>query len=457
MAAEPRFLPNRFWFTASLKLVHLAFIVRVVMLAVDWTQQALPSYLPMDWANAHEYDGLVDWKAARLYLLGRSPYTADSLAELNVVGFGHPPTTAFWFIPLAGFEKAIAAEVISLSTWFLLPIHIFLVARELRFPAPYAVTALVFSWLLTTGGLVSHWHAIQLSEQIAFPITLCWIYLRRGRELPAGIALGAAATFKLFPGILMLFLLAGRRFSAFAASVAVFLGVAALMTARYGLECWPLFLRQQSAISQDWLGSSRNASLHGIILRLFYPVCEGPAQPNARVTYLAVFLGALLLIAAYFLSRKALEHARVHDPRAIDLPFALFSVLAAFLNPWIWEHYLVLLIQPAFVVIACLGQAFHNSWKDWLGDTGGYRPLILSGILLAFGLACLGACTEALGVRVSEEQILELWRSTKQPWAHAQFHLLESYKWLPWVLMLVVCMLCVWRLSPSRLRLRGTG
>jgi len=41
--------------------------------------------------------------------------------------------------------------------------------------------------------------------------------LRRGQEIPAGLALGMAATIKLFPGVLMLFLLIAGRYRSFAA------------------------------------------------------------------------------------------------------------------------------------------------------------------------------------------------------------------------------------------------
>lgn len=455
MAADSRFRRGRVRPGTLARLAYLAFIVVAVVLTLDLFHQALPKYLPKDWSHAHEFDGLVDWKAARYYLEGKSPYARESLREIGVVGFGHPPTTAFWFIPLARFEKALAAEVVGLSAFFFLLISVFLCARELKFPAPVAATALISAWVLTTDGMVMHWHAVQLSLHMALPFVLTWMFLRRGREIPAGMALGVAATIKLFPGVLMLFLLLARRWRAFFAASAVFVAVALVMTATYGLECWPLFLHQQGLIAQDWLGAVRNAGLQGIVLRIFTPICEsqgsmdaiaqGFHHPDKRATFLAAGLGLALFASAYLVSRGALKRAREGDPRAVDLPFALFTVLAVFLNPWIWEHYHVFLIQPAFVLTAGLYESTQRAFRAWLDERASYRTLILEGTLCAVGALGLGAVIRMFSMDVAaKERMLELWRVTKDPWYHHYLHLLEVFNWLPWVIMLLLCLLYTW-------------
>src|SRR5690242_14738653 len=89
------------------RLAYFAFVAFAVVMTIRWLGQSLPRYLPKDWSQAHANDGLVDWTAARYYLAGKSPYSAEALNELGTYGFGHPPTTAFWFIPLAPFGKAL--------------------------------------------------------------------------------------------------------------------------------------------------------------------------------------------------------------------------------------------------------------------------------------------------------------------------------------------------------------
>jgi hypothetical protein len=370
---------------------------------------------------------------ARLYLDGENPYTPSSLKQLKRSVIGHPPTTAFWYIPLGYFEKAIAAELMDLSTWLLLLLHLYLCARELKFPAPVALTVLIFGWMFTTDGMTMHWHAIQISEQIAFPLTLCWIYLRRRREIAAGMALGVAATFKLFPGVVMVFLLAARRYRAFAAAAAVYLAIAAFMTATYGLAAWPMFLKLQDGIARGWAGTLRNASLQGIVLRALSPACKGTPQPTALTTVVVSVLGLALVVLAGVLSWRALKAARSGDPRQIDLPFALITVVATFLNPWIWEHYYVLMIQPAFVLVASLYGAFRRTLRAWLDEETPGRVLFKDGAAFFFVGLGLAVIAVILKTNMYATVLMQaIWRQRQPPWDHRQFHLVEVLNWLPW-------------------------
>ncbi|MEI9937230.1 MAG: glycosyltransferase 87 family protein [Pseudomonadota bacterium] len=439
------------------RLAYLAFWAAAIFLALRWCDQAIPRYLPKDWSSAHEFDGLVDWKAARLYLAGGSPFSPAGLAELHVASFGHPPTTPFWFIPLARFDKPIAAELIDLCSWFMLVVHLYICASAVKFPAPAALTVLLFSWALTTEGFVMHWHAIQLSEQIAFPIVVCWAYLRRAKQMPAGLSLGIAATFKLFPGVLMVFLLFARRFRAFFAASAVFVCIAAAMTKTFGIECWKLFLMQQGPVSREWMGSVRNGSLHGIVLRLFFPICKAESYPTATTSYVATAISILLLVLAGLVARRNVRLAREQDPRNIDQPYALFTVVAVFVNPWIWEHYWVFMIQPAFVVGSEFWRLFRATWAAWLEERVSSSTLAVASIWLLFAGLGLGAVVKLLGTQdIRTERLRELWFATKSPWAHRQMHMHEIFNWLPWVIMISLCMLCA-IVQPRLERLRSGG
>ncbi len=439
------------------RIAYVAFIACAGVLVLRWLLQALPNYIPKDWSLAHEYDGLQDWLVARFHLEGRNPYTAESLAIIKHGAIGHPPTTAFWFLPLALLEKSIAAEVINWSTFLFLLLQIYLCARELKYPAPVVVTTLVFGWMLTTDGMTMHWHAVQLSEQIAFPLTICWVCLRRRKDVPAGIALGIAATLKLFPGVLMLMLLFTRRFRAFLASVGAYLVVAAVMTATCGFKCWPLYIAQQDVLTRSWMGSVRNASLHGIILRATSPICVSDVFPNRLATVLGTIAGLVLLGFAALLARRALRHTRDVDPRSIDLPFALFSTVAVFVNPWIWEHYHVFLIQPAFVLLAVFVAAFRSALRAWLDEQLAHGAFVRRAVLLAFAIGGLFAVVCLFGTNIYAKMQLEgLWRRNPLPWYHRQLHLMEIVGWLPWVIMIVLCMLAAWYLSPRPSALEKT-
>jgi hypothetical protein len=424
-------------------LARVGFASVALFFSARWLIQWLPRYLPKDWARAHEADALIDWKGARLFTVGVSPFSPEGLAEIGVANFGHPPTTSFWFLPLATFDKALTAELIGLSVWFCLVIHVYLCARAVKFPAPVMLTALVWCGFIATQGFFMHFWAVQLSEHIAFAYVLSWWFLRRGQDTSAGILLGIAGTLKLFPGLLILFLLLARKWRAFAAAALTFLLVAGVMTSVYGFDSWLLFFTQQGPIADKWLGHVRNASLQGIVVRLFSPICEGHAVASTATTVVTAVVALALLGGAAYLSWKPLKRARSEDLRAIDLPFALFSMLSVFLNPWVWEHYTVLLIQPAFMIAATLLFAFRHTLRAWLDERTSHWLLARESLCLVVGVAGLVSAIAMIGSNVrASERLLELWRSTGDPWYHSRLHLFEAINYLPWVIVVLACFLC---------------
>jgi hypothetical protein len=432
--------------------LHLAFVFVALVLAVRWAQEALPRYLPKDWARAHEFDAFEYWGAARLFLRSINPYSKQGLEAMHTA-FGHPPTAVFWVLPIARLDKPIAAELMALSAWLLLALHLYVCAREIRFPAPIALTILLFAWSLTTQGFVMHWHAIQSSEQIAFALVVAWVYLRRGREWPAGVALGVAACFKIFPAIIYLLLLLARRFRAFVAACLT-LGLAvAIVTARFGIDVWQEFLVQQKPVANMWLGSVRNGSLHGAILRLLSPVCVSAPVPSSKASLIATAISILLLAGATFASLGVLRRARQEDPRAIDVPFALFTSIAVFTNVWVWEHYWVLLIQPAFVVAKTLYVKLRDTLNGWFEETTTNRALAVTTLASAVGAVGILTVAKLLQTQsIRTESLLAEYYATKSVWSHRQLHLYEVFNTAPWVIMIVLCFIAVAFAAPTRSR-----
>jgi hypothetical protein len=435
------------------RFLYLAFVVLALAASIAFLESALPRYLPFDWANAHDYDALTDFRSAKLFVHGKSAFSPEGRAAIGIGLNGHPPSTMFWFIPLAGFSKALAAELIGLTVWFGLGIHAYLCAKAVRFPAPIVLTVLVTSFMLTTGGLLMHFQAVQISEHIALCYVAAWWYLRRGEDARGGIALGIAATLKLFPGLLLVLLLFGRRWRAFAAGSLTFLAVAAVVTPVVGFASWFQFLGQQGPIATTWIGHIRNATLQGIVLRLFSPVCTTVAVPTKASTAVATLMALLLLGAAIWASLPRLRVAREKDPTAIDVPFSLFTLLSVFLNPWAWEHYSVFLIQPMFVI----GDAAWRQWEEgflrWRSGFTSHLELVKPTLRFAAGVGVVVASAKMLTLNVvAKERLLELFHSTRRPWYHRYLHLYEVANWLPWVLGIVSCyaILLATRRAPSR-------
>jgi len=408
----------------------------------------------INWANTGWGDCRVDWAAARLFLQKRSPYSEEALASMGLqnYGFGHPPTTSFWFIPFATVGYPVMSEILAVLTLVALLFHFIICAHELNLPAKAAFVLLPFGLVLQTTWFRDHLVIVQVSEIIAFLFTLSWYFLRRGRDVEAGIALGAACTFKLFPGVLVLFLLLTRRFRGVAAACVTYLAIAIYMTTGYGLRAWPEFFHQQGPIASYWAGHIRNASLHGIIVRLFRPLCERPVDdaqaleivgalrklpsvPSIPGSSWAMAASVLLLAFCWWLSKR--EATRT---ATVDVPYTLFSAVAVFVNPWIWEHYAVLLITPLFVLVAA-AQRRAKELGGLIVDVN--RPPHL---LSQTGVELLVLAAAALALAT----LLSLNMSTKieiygQYWAlrnanealprglHARMHWWEALNWLPWV------------------------
>jgi len=428
------------------RLLELFALAVALYGATRFLAVALPKYLPKDWAAAHDFDAIIDWKGARLFLNGESPFSPEGLAELNVQQFGHPPSAPFWFIPLGVFEKPLAAELMSLSVCVCLVVHIWLCAKELRFPFPVALTILLSAALIATDVMLIHFVYIQLSEYIALAYVIGWLRLRRGQDFSGGMAVGVGITFKLFPGLVALLFLVGRKWKAFAGACTMFLGVSAVMATTFGVRAWPLFFKMQNDVLAFWLGHVRNASLQGIVHRLFAPICLGHVPPNKIAIRTAAALGFLLVATGFFLSWPDLKRARKEDPRAIDMPFALFSALSAFLTAWVWEHYAVILILPAFLVFSQLFASFWATLRAFLDERTSLRKLALEALSFGIGFAGLAVCGKAISLNAAgAEAFLDLWGTRKDATVHRLLHYYEVGKYLPWLVMIALCYFCLIR------------
>src|SRR6185503_11144280 len=173
-----------------------------------------------------------------------------------------------------------------------------------------------------------------------------WRAGRRGQDALCGVALGLACTMKLFPGLMVLLLVVARRWRAVAAAAAAYLGVAAIMTARFGLGSWAFFFDKQPKIANQWLDSLQNQSLHGVVLRLFHPVCGPHGPPLAVATALSVALSlALVALGAWWAYRA------VRTTAGWDVAFALIAVLSLLTSQWTWEHYSVMYLLPLAILV----------------------------------------------------------------------------------------------------------
>jgi alpha-1,2-mannosyltransferase len=356
------------------------------------------------------WDGLVDWYAARAWWQGEDPYTLKWLREVGSEGLGHPPTTSFYALPFALLPLSFMSPILGALVLSVVFAELWQLGEDLAFPSPLALAVLVLGVLLNAPFMLYHLGIAQISALIGLLYFLAWRALRRGRDLPAGIALGYACTIKLFPGVMVLFLLLTRRWRAVAAAAATWLAVAAVMTARFGVDAWFEFSASEKRIVDYWIGHASNASIQGIMLRIFHPGCEGQWPSDPRASLLAAAVSVLLLgvAAGLWLSR-----------RNFDLSFGLFALLSLFSNPFYFEHYNVILILPAALAAAALWRTPLRRWERLFGL-----------VLLAGALGCLE-------VPINSARVLFAW-SVKNPDFHLRAHLVEIQTALPTPLLMLL-------------------
>ena len=391
------------------------------------------------------YDAVLDWNGARIILAGLSPYSIEGLKMVGAtpaVGMGHPPTTLVWFLPLGRLSMMAMKSVWDELTLFFLFIHCAVMVFELELPSRLATLGLLLGTVLCSAWMRDHLMLGQLSELIALLYVLAWYHLRHRRDVLAGILLGLACTLKFYPGAVVLFFLFSRRWRVVFPAVATWFAVAIPITVRLGIQCWSLFAEQSKPYTTYWMSHVKNASIQGICQRLRYPICEFvPAIRDvwAPGAWLALLLSIAIVAGVWWVTRPFMKR-----DQAIDLPFALFTLVSLFTGPYAWEHYNVTLILPLLVAAVALVAA-RRAGLCWAWTLAGF--------------ALLGSLCAVLAEDTQTKNTLwDAW-ITKGRSSHFVLHFYEVSNWISSPALIgLLCALLVWahRRAPAafdRLRL----
>ena len=372
-------------------------------------------------------DCVINWLGARAFLRGINPYSPEGLKWAGLSSFGHPPTTPLWYLPFTSFGIYDLNQVFGHLLLVLLLLHFLILAAELRAPVPVVTALLGYALVSDTSWWQYHVAMIQISEPIAFLYLLGWVFLRRGHETSAGVMIGLGLTLKPYAGLLVILLLVARRWRGAIAAAGVYLAFAAAATWRFGWACWRQYLAMLPAAQNQWTGNLRNGSVQGIVLRWWYPACGPRAwHTTPQATAVATLISLALVAALVLLTRRSLARKPSPPPidHDVDLPFALFATASAWLNPVVWEHYYVTLIQPLGVALFAAWRQRGPKWRPWA---------------VAVTVA-LVAVVLLLGIDMHEKT-----RLLAAPGQHRLLHLYEVANWLPWPLTLLACGALLWR------------
>lgn len=191
--------------------------------------------------------------------------------------------------------------------------------------------------------------------------------LGRGREGRAAAWIGAATALKVFPGLLLVYFVFRRRWSAVAVGIAVAAGFTIATLLPYGVGGAFAGVRDWLAnmMSAGWTQLGSNQSLSALASRLHLP----PAGL------------AVLDVACVALAVAALRRPKVVDPAFEEL--GVVAILAVLLSPIAWVHYFLLAL-PAWVIALQLPRGgWARGWYTALFVAG----IATSGILTVWSLS----------------------------------------------------------------------
>lgn len=265
------------------------------------------------------YDFLAYHAAAVRVLAGQPAYDTSFEAAGGFGLFYYPPT----FIPLVLPFGLLAAGA---ATW------VWICVLLAAFGAGVAVmpVALTVRWLvvLLAGLSWPFLYAIKLGQVgplLFLLFAIGWRWMDRGPLLGASGALGAAI--KIQPGIILVWALLTRRWSAVLTGAAVLVGLAAVATLLAGVGAWTDFLTLITRVS-DPITTPHNFTPGAVAHQLGVP-----RDVAAILQWGSMALAALAVLGTAL--------------RLPSVPSYLVAVIASqLLSPILWDHYALLLLLP---------------------------------------------------------------------------------------------------------------
>jgi hypothetical protein len=203
-----------------------------------------------------------DYLASQALLSGQTVYNPEFYNN-------HPPFDMLLILPLALLPYHTAFWLWSGLALLCYGAVGLIIARELKI-------VLSAPWVALTVGLALCWSPFQeqmalgqWSLLIAAALIGCWALLRHGRDRLAGVLLGVACLIKLFPGLLILYLLLRRRWWAAGTASATLAIGGLLMLAIVGpSDTLGFFLRVAPSNAAALAAYPLNTALAGPISRL---------------------------------------------------------------------------------------------------------------------------------------------------------------------------------------------
>jgi len=367
--------PNRKWGWSSLSgpasiVISVGALIYAVILL-----RALP-------ARANGLDFSHYYASALMMRTGLNPYTDDIKPLASSLGLEvgaitlstYPPTFLLLLEPLTLLFPPAAYGLWTALSLVCLAITLYLLLDDL--PKDYrlrlSLVGLVILYPPITNNLV--WGQAQIMLLLTFTLFMRW--LGSGRNALAGAIIGFAGLLKVFPLLMVGYLLIRSHWKTifYAVLVVAVGGLITLSIVGIGRSLDSIG-PMASVTSQRWLGRQHNVALAAIVSHIFWysaapemgsfaglGVHLSPGMElTRRVTVLMAEL-AVLALTVYATFRSS----RLPEGRD-DHVIALWVATTILVSPTAWVHYLVMLLIPYGVLLRRYLRGESPRLATWLG------------------------------------------------------------------------------------------
>jgi hypothetical protein len=292
-----------------------------------------------------------DYYAAQKLLSGQSIYSDQSH------GNNHPPFVAVLITPFAFLSYKNAIILWSIISVILYCLIGWIVVNELNID-------LSIEWKLIITGLALCWYQFhahialgQLSILISFLMIGAWVLMRQNKEIAAGVLIGLAISIKLFPGLILIYLVIKQRWRCALSAISTVFVLCALVIMWTGIDDFIWFFTEVTPKNAEaWVTFPPNISIGGSVAKFFL---DGPwVQPiiNSPESAQALTLGLTIILLIFLVNQI---HKMPKSVEGTDIAFSINVLAMIIVSPIAWQHSFPLLALPLGILLARLQREPH--------------------------------------------------------------------------------------------------
>jgi hypothetical protein len=299
-------------------------------------------------------DFVQDYMGATSLRRGGSLYGDDiSKLENEMLGFSripnfHPPFNALLFLPLSFLSYQDAFVFIGILSIFLLLLINVLVVEGLKLSG---------EWFLNITCVTLYWHPVffcLMNGQSSMIIAACliggWFCLRFEKSYVAGFLFAIATLMKLFPGLLLLYLLMMKNWRTFFAMVFFIISgftATAFIVGVDNMQTYSISIVTRNV--SEFQGFVLNHSIGGLVTRILgeRTAWTEPLLQLPRISsLLIVLIDSSVLIYTFLKISKMITNQELSD-----YAFSLTLIAMLLLSPLTWSHIFPVLILPIVLLL----------------------------------------------------------------------------------------------------------